>query len=125
MLDIAGGLGGSPGASGAGGQPRVLPSSREPAARAWSWGTTWGLEPEGCRGSREQGNEDASGAPGGTGSLCWAWVPAEVGLGRGPQWPSAHFALLSRRVARATRRGEGLCPRLSSLLSTSGLHPDS
>ena len=124
MLDVAGVRGGDPGPPGPVGNrvcSRVLgnpppePGGGEPPGAL----IQKGAEGAGSRGTRMLL------APGGTGSLCWAWVPAEVGLGRGPQWPSAHFALLSRRVAWATRRGEGLCPRLSSFLSTCGLHPDS
>ena len=102
------------------------PGSWEPASRAWSWGSHLGpwarkvpREPGAGEWGCFWGNwRDRYGALGL--DSCRA---TEVGLGRGPQWSSAHFALLLRKVARATGRGEGLC-LLSNFLSISVLHPD-
>lgn len=99
MLDVAGGSRGSPGASGVGRHPRALRAQvlgnllPEPGVGE----AAWGLEGE-SRGSREQGNEDASGATGGTGMVHWAWVPAgpqtlalvRVHSDRVPTSPSSH-----------------------------------
>ena len=100
MLDVVGGPRGSPGASGVGRHPCALRAQvlgnlpPEPGVGE----ATWDLEPERCRGSREQGNEDASGATGGTGTVRWAWIPAGpqrlalVGVhsDRVPTSPSSH-----------------------------------
>lgn len=128
MLDVAGGSRGSPGASGVGRHPRALRAQvlgnllPEPGVGE----AAWGLERE-SRGSREQGNEDASGATGGTGMVHWAWVPAgpqtlalvRVHSDRVPTSPSSHPG-----DSRATGRGEGLCPFLSNFFSISVLHPN-